>query len=716
MQRLKNRVTVCWLFLFPLIAFGQETGSAAKEKQVYPDVWCFTFGTPDLITPVTTRNIHPNLEGLQAVKKEMNCPVIPIAELTDRGVLIHIPLQKEELIYGLGLQLQSFQQRGSKKILRVNADPENNTGDSHAPVPFYVTTQGYGIFVDNARYLTCYLGNKRKKADAVNPELVNKESNDGWNSLINSYQRNGIAEESEVLIEVPMAKGVTVYVFGGPSMKDAVARYNLFAGGGVVPPKWGLGFWYRVNSDCTQEQLLTLADDFRNRGIPCDVLGLEPHWQTHSYSSSYVWSTKFPDPAGMLSELSKKNFRVNMWQQAFVHPTSPIYDDLKPWSGDYLVWNGLVPDFLTDEAKRIYRDYNKKMNVDIGISGFKADECDNSDFTGNWSFPECSNFPSGASGEQMHSLFGLRFQDAILSIFDEKQQRTYCLVRNSGALAAPYPFVLYSDLYNHHTFINAIAQSGFSGLLWTPEVRDASSKEDLIRRLQSTVFSPLAIINGWYLMNPPWKQLNRALNNLNQFDEHWEETEAICRDIIKLRMQFIPYLQAAFVNYQKKGIPPFRALILDYPDDKNLQNLNDQFMMGDQLMVVPLTAGEKSKSIYFPQGTWYDFFTGEKIDGGCRLTIDVPLDHIPVFVKAGSILPLATPTLSTDEPASNELTVRVYGSVSGFFSLYEDDGSFTPSFKEILLVWDASRQKGSIGTKGKQSDSYYNVVDWKVIH
>jgi len=83
------------------------------------------------------------------------------------------------------------------------------------------------------------------------------------------------------------------------------------------------------------------------------------------------------------------------------------------------------------------------------VAGYKLDECDNSDFTGNWSFPEISAFPSGADGEQMHCLFGLRYQDAIQSVFEKRQTRTYGLVRSSGALAAPYPYVLYSDLYDH---------------------------------------------------------------------------------------------------------------------------------------------------------------------------------------------------------------------------------------------------------------------------
>ena len=329
------------------------------------------------------------------------------------------------------------------------------------------------------------MGNKKKKPVSV--QQKNIEVNDGWSNLSGS-ESSGFGANSEVLVEVPNTKGVDVYIFGGPTMLNAVQRYNLFAGGGVLPPRWGLGFWYRVQLDFKQEEVKAMGEYFRTQKIPCDVLGLEPHWQTHSYPCSYVWSNNFPDPAKMLNDLKAAHFKINLWEHAFVHSSSPVYNDLLPYSGDYAAFDGLVPDFINKEARAIYGKYHQSAHVDIGVSGYKADECDNSDFTGNWSFPEISGFPSGADGEQMHSLLGIKYQDTLLEIFNKKQQLTYGLVRSSGALAAPYPFVLYSDLYDHKTFIHGIAQSGFSGLLWTPEVRDAVNNEDLVRRLQSVIF------------------------------------------------------------------------------------------------------------------------------------------------------------------------------------------------------------------------------------
>jgi alpha-D-xyloside xylohydrolase len=250
---------------------------ASGPEEVLPGVWRFGFGTTEKVTPVKTRHYPPASQRLETLPKAGDCPLAVTAAISERGVQVHAPLAPGEMSYGLGLQFQSFQQRGFKKRLRVNADPAMDTGDSHAPVPFYVTTRGYGVLIDTARYATFYMGDTKRKADGAK---AGEPTGKG----------------AEVLIEVPEAAGVDVYVFGGPTLCQAVQRYNLFSGGGPLLPRWGLGFWYRGQSDYSETNVLELAAEFRQRQIPCDVLGLEPGWQTHAYSCSYVWSKKFPTP------------------------------------------------------------------------------------------------------------------------------------------------------------------------------------------------------------------------------------------------------------------------------------------------------------------------------------------------------------------------------------------------------------------------------------
>lgn len=698
--------------LSALTALAQTTDGVP----MLPGIWRLRFGTPEVLTPVHARRYQPAADALAKLPRVAESP-IPSTSISGhssrRGFQIRLPLEPGEMVYGLGLQFQSFLQRGLKKKLRVNADAIADLGDSHAPVPFYVSTQGYGVLVDSARYVNVYCGNKVKRA--AQPETGNGESASRVAQLPKFLERFHMNEASEVLIEIPEAQGADVYVFGGPTMRAAVQRYNLFSGGGALPPRWGLGFWYRCYGQFDQAEVLALAEDLRNATIPCDVMGLEPGWQSHSYSCSFVWSDKFPDPGSMLDKLNESKYHVNLWEHAFTHPTSPLYSPLLPNSGDYEVWGGIVPDFLDAQARRIFGDYHERQFVAHGVSGFKLDECDNSDYTGNWSFPELSHFPSGADGEQMHCFFGLHYQDTIQAAFERRKVRTLGLVRSSHALAAPYPYVLYSDLYNHKQFIRAVVNAGFSGLLWCPEVRDAQNAEDLIRRLETAIFSPLAMVNAWYIKNPPWKQVDREANNSGKFAEGWQELESACRRLIEVRMQMVPYLYSAFVRYHLEGVPAFRALVTDYPDDPQTWTIDDQYLAGDDLLVAPLVAGEYERDVYLPKGDWFDFWTGGKMPGKGHVKISAPVEQIPVFVRAGALLPLAQPTLHTEDADAFSLSVRVYGEGDRPCVLYEDDGSFAPTFTRVTLAWDATRQAGSMQRAGPVHEPSYKIKGWEKI-
>jgi alpha-D-xyloside xylohydrolase len=575
-----------------------------------------------------------------------------------------------------------------------------------------VATHRYGVFIDTARYANFYCGNKVKKtaaaaAPAAEPSTVSQ--------VPASYKRYHLEDSSQVLVEIPDARGVDVYLFGGPTMREAMERYNLFAGGGALPPRWGLGFWYRCYGKFNQDEVLTLANQLRQEEIPCDVLGLEPGWQSHSYSCSFVWSQAFPDPGNMISQLNRSGYQVNLWEHAFTHPTSPLYAPLVRYSGDYQVWDGLAPDFLQEQARNTFGEYHRREILDKGVTGFKLDECDNSDYTGNWSWPELAKFPSGADGEQMHSLFGLRYQDTMQTAFERKGIRTLGLVRSSHALASPYPYGLYSDTYDHKQFIRAMLNAGFSGLLWCPEVRDAQNPEDLIRRLQTVIFSPIAMVNAWYIKYPPWKQVDRESNNVGHFASDWKQVEAACKRLIQLRMQFIPYLYAAFVRYHLQGTPPIRALVMDYPNDPKTWTLDDQYFVGDDLLVAPLIAGEQERMVYLPQGNWIDFWTAKEYTGGNTLQVSAPLHQIPLFVRKGALLPLAKPTLTTSDAESFRLTIRKYGEPTRSCTLYEDDGSVQPVFTRLTIRWNQNAANGVLERSGHPRAQAYSVDKWESV-
>ncbi|WP_431209647.1 TIM-barrel domain-containing protein [Puia sp. P3] len=305
-------------------------------------------------------------------------------------------------------------------------------------------------------------------------------------------------------------------------------RYNLFSGGGVLPPYWGLGIKYRVKGDFDEAGVLRMANYFRNSHIPCDVLGLEPGWHSRSYSCSYVWSEKFPRPQEMIDSLWKMHLRLNLWEHAYVNPAAPFYKDLERMSGDFLVWRGLVPDFADPRAAAVFADYHRKNLVDKGIASFKLDECDNSnivDGKATWGFPDMTRFPSGIDGEQMHQLFGSLYANTLADVYRRKNQRTYFDYRASNLFNSSLPAVLYSDIYGHDDYISMISTASFGGLLWSPELRDSKNETDFIRRLQTMLLAPQSVVDAWFLKNAPWFQLNRSLNNQDVKHERADELE-----------------------------------------------------------------------------------------------------------------------------------------------------------------------------------------------
>ena len=646
-------------------------------EQIAKGIWKISYGTPEEHTPVSMRKSEIRFEGLKQVGEAADEPTPDIisrlaCQVRRRGVTVTCPMDSDEDIYGFGLQLLSMNYAGRRRYVKVNSDPRMDTGESHAPVPFYISTAGYGLFVDTYRYVTFSMGTNAGKGASAQKKEVNQPHKEFSESALYALKRSN--ETRQVIIDIPSAEGVDLYVFAGNIM-EVVQRYNLFSGGGCVPPMWGLGIWYRAYGGSDGESLVRLADSFREEHIPIDVIGVEPGWHSHSYSCTFDWSYLFPEPDAMLKSLQEKDFHVNLWEHAFVYPAAEIYDSLQDHSGDYEVWNGLVPDLALPEAQQVFRKWHQEHLIDKGVTGFKLDECDNSDFNpSNWSFPDASQFPSGMDGEQMHSAIGILYQQMMEQAFRERNIRTLSQVRSSGALAAPLPFVLYSDLYRHEEFIRGVVTAPFSGLLWSPEVRDCANGEDLLRRMQTVCFSAQALINGWRIPSPPWKQTNIGKNLAGIEMEEAEYYTDACRRLFELRMSLLPYLYSAFVEYHQKGIPPIRPLCMEYPHDLQVRNIDDEYFFGKDMVVCPLTAAQKGeREGYLPDGTWYDLFSGEEIAGGRQFHISADVEKIPVYVRDGAVVPFAEPVQCVREDTVFHMHVKHFGKKAGSFVLYEDD-------------------------------------------
>jgi alpha-D-xyloside xylohydrolase len=319
------------------------------------------------------------------------------------------------------------------------------------------------------------------------------------------------------------------------------------------------------------------------------------------------------------------------------------------------VWVGAVPDFTIPQARKIFFKQLKKDQVDIGVSGYKFDEVDGGD---QYLWPDVATFPSGHSAEQMRQTYGLLTMRYSTEMFHQKNQRTFGLVRANNGGGTSFPYVIYNDYYNHQDFITALINSGFAGVLWTPEVRASKTGEEWLRRFQSNVFSPMAMINAWSSGTKPWT-----------FPEVAEQV----KEFALLRMQMMPYWYSEFAKYHFEGTPPFRAMNLEEgfkmeikkeKVDENLEKnpyaeaaskeIKDQYMAGEYLLVAPMFTGQTSRKVILPKGKWYDFYTGEFAGDGQVITVTPGLDKIPVYVKDGGINPMMPARLNAPKPKEKE--------------------------------------------------------------
>lgn len=694
-----------------LIAANSQTPILRWEKMAN-GVWKAKVGKPETNNLLSISESKPKTSAIN----EMSAVAFPLSsneikfEIFDGKTYLRFPLEKAEKIFGLGLNFKTVEQRG--RILRLHEDHYDgvDNGRSHAPIPFYVSSKGYGVFINSARYIDIWVGTG-VRVDSKNPPVVRDRNTD------RKWSAAPYSDNVEVLIP---AEGVEIYVFGGPSSLDAVSRFNLYQGGGCLPPKWGLGFWHRTPTLFNDKQLLAEVEGFTKHQFPLTVIGLEPGWQSKAYPCTYEWdSTRFPDPKGLISNLKTKGIYTNLWINPYISPDAKILPALKPYTASHTVWTGFIPDYSMKQTNTIIGNHFQKNLLNIGVSGFKMDENDGFDF---WLWPDVTKFPSKIPAEVMRQTYGVMMQKLNTQLFRANNTRTYGLVRASNAGATAFPFVIYNDYYSHRDFITALINSSFIGTLWTPEVRSSGSAEDWLRRMQTVCFSPIAMLNAWADGTKPWT---------------FPEVEKQVADVANLRMQLIPYLYTCFAEYALYGRPPFRAMNLvdgfaatskeesaQLDSEKNLykmavkKEIKDQYMVGDQLLIAPLFTGETSRKVILPTGKWYDFYTGKLVGEGEVITVTPGLDHIPVFVRDGGVIPMTEST--TVAEGKYDLVIKHYGEKEASFRLYDDDGKTYDyergaySWRTVTIKRDSKGQLvGSISAEEKGKPNNIGKVSWE---
>src|SRR5581483_10609124 len=446
-------------------------------------------------------------------------------------------------------------------------------------------------------------------------------------------------------------------------------EYAQLTGHAEFPPMWSLGYQQSHRTLASREEVLAEAKTFREKKLPCDALiylgtGFCPSgWNTEN--GSFAWNSRvFPDPKEMIDELHRDDFRV-------VLHSVILTDKLTGSAGDQCELAR-----FDEQQAGCYWDAHRK-DFAMGVDGWWPDEGDPLDIASRlirnrmyWEGPQ----------------------------IDRPNERPYALHRNGYAGMQRYASFLWSgDVYSTwetlKTHIPIAINTALSGIpYWGTDIggfvpTKEFTAELYLRWFQFGAFCPLFRCHGrnWTLRLPwGWNTGDPGPMEISRYEGaavpdaselHNAQVEPICRKYLELRYRMLPYIYSAVRECTLTGAPIMRGLWLHYADDPNAVSRGDEYLWGRDLPVAPVVEeGATSRKIYLPRGVWYDFWTKERTEGGREITREVDLETIPLYVRAGAILPLGPVKQHTGEKSDEPLLITVYPGDHGSFLLYEDDG------------------------------------------
>jgi alpha-glucosidase len=591
-----------------------------------------------------------------------------------------------EHILGAGESTAPLDRRG-RHITYWNTDPPQPHGDQtrsmYASIPFWMGLHAgrcYGIFFDTT-----------------------------WRSDLDAG-----ASRLDLLSFGAQGGDLTYYVLAGPTIADVLDTYAALTGPLCLPPRWALGYNQSRWSYYPDEAVRDIATSFRERSIPCDGL-----WLDIDYMDGYrgfTWSPRrFPEPEKLIGELNEAGYKLITIIDPCVKadPTDPTFTDgleqgyfLRRADGSLFtgeVWPGdsAFPDFSRADVRLWWGELHRPM-LDAGIAAIWNDMNepsltdrfvpDSSTPHGSTVPPDVLHYPDGPAGaplshEAFHNAYGLQMARATYEGLARLRpdRRPFVLTRSGYAGIQRYACIWTGDnqsVWEHLRLASRMCLAlGLSGMPWvgfdTGGFWENATGPLLVR------FTQLGVLF-------PFFRNHSAMGTPNQ--EPWafgQPFEAICRQAIELRYRLLPYIYTAMAEAMRTGAPIARPLIYAYPDDETLVHVEDQHLLGKDLLCAPvMEENQPQRIVQFPRGVWREWETGERFSGPQRCRVDSPLDVLPLFAREGAIIPLGPVMQYTGELAEEPLTLACYlaeederQQVVAQGELYEDDGE-TPAYLE----------------------------------
>ena len=521
-----------------------------------------------------------------------------------------------------------------------------------------------------------------------------------WNNGSRSRFNNRFVHAFYLSSEV--SDSVDYYFFYGPDFDHLIADYRELTGAAPLFGKWAYGYWQCKNRYDSQQELLAIAQKYRDLQIPLD--NIVQDWFWWNTMGEPVFNKNYPDPKGMVDALHKNNVHLMISVWPYFRPGSPVYDDMdkRGFFIDRTKVQSFHPprmalyDAFNPDARKYYWNLMNDALFKIGADAWWLDTTE-PETEGRETNLLVTNKVAIGNGARYANEFPLLTTTAVYEGQREAsdKKRVFILSRSAYAGAQRNAVTTWSgDIDpNWETFrrqIPAGLNYSVSGLpYWTTDIGgfvsanpdDPAYRELYIRWFQFGTFCPIFRAHG------------TRTTNQNELWSYGPDAQKILVAYDNLRYRLMPYIYSLAWKTTIESYTIMRPLVMDFREDIRAQNIGDQFLFGPAILVNPVTEpGATTRHLYLPNAKWYDFWTGATVQGGRALDAPSPIDRTPLFVRAGSVLPLGPDIQYAAEKSADPIELRIYRGANGSFTLYEDENDTynyeKGAYATIPFSWD----------------------------
>ncbi len=509
-----------------------------------------------------------------------------------------------ELVYGLGERFTAFTKNGQSVDI-WNADGGTSSEQAYKNIPFYLTNRGYGVFVNNTG----------KVSFEVASETVEKVQ---FSAQTHDLQ---------------------YFVIYGPTPAEILEKYTALTGRAPQLPEWSFGLWLSTSfvTDYDEKTVTAFIDEMERREIPLDVFHFDCFWMREYQWCDFEWDPRtFPEPAAMLARLKAKGLKISLWINPYIGQASPLFAEGKAggyflkrpdgsvWQWDLWQAGNAIVDFTNPAARDWFKSKLRPL-LEMGVDCFKTDFGER--------IPTDVTYFNGADPHQMHNLYTQLYNATVWELLQEvKGEDAIVFARSATTGGQKMPVHWGGD--NTSSF-ESMAESLRGGLslslsgfgYWSHDIGGFEGTPDpavFKRWLAFGLLSSHSRLHGNESVRVPWS-----------IDE---EAVDVTRTFVNLKKKLHPYLVKTMRDVTAKGLPMMRPMLLEFPEDPTAWFLDQQYMLGPDLLVAPVLSASGEVTFYLPAGLWRNYFTDETVEGGRWFTEKYGFTRLPLFARSGGSL------------------------------------------------------------------------------